>query len=615
MTAPAPVEPSSAHDLATLRAFAGEVRRMMPGRLAAAVALSLAVSAAEGVSVLMLVQLLSLVGIAVPEATVGRIGTAARAAFDAVGLAPTLTAVLAAYVALVTVQALVQRAQTVVTWQVELRTGLAFRRRLYAAVAGARWLHFTRVRSTDLLQALTSECDRTGYAASYLLSMTVQALVGLVYLAFALRVSAPASGVALACGGALMLALRRQGRRAGKAGEGVTAATGELLAAAGEHLQSMKTVKSYGAEARNAALFTALSEEAAAMHTRAARAYADARVLFAAGSVFLLALVTWVAVEGLGLSGTAAVLLIFLFARLVPRLQTLLQLSQMLRHDLPAYANVRRRIAALEAEREALSDAAGVHALVQGIRFEDVAFAYPAAGRAALSGLDLEIGARRTTALVGPSGSGKTTVADLVMGLVTPDAGRIVVDGRTLEEGWLRGWREGIGYVAQDTVLFHDTVRANLLWASPKASEDEVWEALRAAAADGFVRALPRGLETTLGDRGVRLSGGERQRLALARALLRRPALLILDEATSALDTENERRIRDAIAELHGKTTILLITHRLSSVKGADAIHVLEGGRLVESGDWASLVEKPGGRFRALWASREAEDEGAEAAS
>jgi ATP-binding cassette subfamily C protein len=194
-----------------------------------------------------------------------------------------------------------------------------------------------------------------------------------------------------------------------------------------------------------------------------------------------------------------------------------------------------------------------------------------------------------------------------VMGLIGPKAGRIVVDGRVLDESWMRGWREGIGYVAQETVLFHDTVLANLRWAHPEATEAEVWEALRAAAAEEFVRALPEGLETVLGDRGVRLSGGERQRLALARALLRRPALLILDEATSALDPENERRIRAAIAALHGRVTILLITHRLSSVRDADAIHVMEAGRLVESGDWASLLARPAGRFRELWRVQEAE--------
>jgi ATP-binding cassette subfamily C protein len=315
-----------------------------------------------------------------------------------------------------------------------------------------------------------------------------------------------------------------------------------------------------------------------------------------------------VAVEGLALPAGVVILLVFFFARLVPRLQTLQQSQQHLLYELPAWSHLRERLAALDAERERLAATTGVHALAEGVRFEGVRFAYPGAGRDAAAGLDLWIEARRTTAVVGPSGAGKTTVADLVMGLVRPAAGRVVVDGRVLDEGWLRGWREGIGYVSQDTVLFHDTVRANLLWARPNAGDDEVWEALRAAAADGFVGALPQGLDTVVGDRGVRLSGGERQRLALARALLRRPALLILDEATSALDTENERRIRDAIAALHGRVTILLITHRLSSVRDADVIHVLEAGRLVESGDWATLLAKPGGRFRDLWRSQEADD-------
>ncbi|HEX2077597.1 MAG TPA: ABC transporter ATP-binding protein, partial [Longimicrobium sp.] len=194
-----------------------------------------------------------------------------------------------------------------------------------------------------------------------------------------------------------------------------------------------------------------------------------------------------------------------------------------------------------------------------------------------------------------------------VMGLVSPREGRIVVDGRAVDESWLGAWRSGIGYVAQDTLLFNDTVLANLLWARPEATEAEVWEALRLAAAEGFVAALPDGAATVIGERGVRLSGGERQRLALARALLRRPALLILDEATSALDAENERRIRDAIQRLHGSMTILMITHRLPSVRDADVVHVMEAGRLVESGTWAELMSRPGGRFRRLWASQAGE--------
>ena len=154
--------------------------------------------------------------------------------------------------------------------------------------------------------------------------------------------------------------------------------------------------------------------------------------------------------------------------------------------------------------------------------------------------------------------------------------------------------------VAQDTFLFNDTVRANLLWVHPGASDGELTTALRMAAAEDFVLKLPNGIETVLGDRGVRLSGGERQRLALARALLRKPTLLLLDEATSNLDSENERRIQDAINALRGGITIVIIAHRLSTIRKADVIYVLDNGRIVECGNWEQLMLKENGRFRDL---------------
>jgi ATP-binding cassette subfamily C protein len=176
---------------------------------------------------------------------------------------------------------------------------------------------------------------------------------------------------------------------------------------------------------------------------------------------------------------------------------------------------------------------------------------------------------------VGPSGAGKTTVADLVAGLIFPDRGRVTVDGKELTPARIGRWRERIGYVGQEPFLFHDTVRANLLWAAPGASEDDLREALRAAAAWGFVARLPHGLDTVVGDRGVRLSGGERQRLALARALLRRPDLLILDEATSNIDAGNERRIGAAVRRLRGSLAILVITHRSPAIWGVERTHAI----------------------------------------
>jgi len=590
---------------ASLRAFAASLWAMDRRLVASSAALTLLAPLVEAAGVLALVPLLGAVGLPSAQGGAGRLAGFTARMLSMVGLRQTLVTALGVFVLVTAAQAVVQRAQILAGYHLELEVSLHYRRRLYAAIAGARWLHFTRIRGSDLLQALTHECDRIGHAASNLLSVLTMALVAAAYFGLALHVSAAASLVAAGCGALLMVALRGYSRAVRRHGEGLSRAHKEMTAAAGEHLQSMKVVKSYGAEERNAALFGAAAEHAAAVHLGAARVYSDSRALFTLGSVVLLALVTWVAVALLGLPGTSALLLAFIFFRLVPRLQNLMQMHQTLLHDLPAWESVTRRVERMEAERERLSPAGAPHALAEGIRFQGVRFGYPEAGRDAVAGVDLCIPACRTTAIVGPSGSGKTTVADLVMGLVRPDAGRVVVDGRELDEGWMRGWRQGIGYVAQDTVLFHDSVRENLRWARPEATDEELWEALRAAAADGFVGALAQGLETVVGDRGVRLSGGERQRLALARALLRRPALLILDEATSALDTENERRIRDAIGALHGRVTILLITHRLSSVRDADTIHVMEAGQLVESGDWSALMDRPAGRFRALWASQE----------
>jgi ATP-binding cassette subfamily C protein len=234
----------------------------------------------------------------------------------------------------------------------------------------------------------------------------------------------------------------------------------------------------------------------------------------------------------------------------------------------------------------------GVIILDRSVEFRDVCFGYDKTS--VLEGIDLKIPVGQTVGLVGPSGSGKSTVADLLIGLIKPVKGLILVDDEILTPGIVRAWRKLIGYVSQDTFLFNDTVRSNLLWACPGASEEEMMGALKLAAADEFVSRLPNGMDTLLGDRGVRLSGGERQRLSLARAILRKPSLLILDEATSNLDSKSEMRIQAAVEGLHGSLTTLVITHRLSTLRNADTIYILENGRIVEHGSWSDLVAMNG---------------------
>jgi ATP-binding cassette subfamily C protein len=235
------------------------------------------------------------------------------------------------------------------------------------------------------------------------------------------------------------------------------------------------------------------------------------------------------------------------------------------------------------------------------IRFEGVSFAYNERYQhAALKDVNLVIPAGQTMAFCGRSGAGKTTLADILMGLIRPSAGRVLIDNTLLAGENIHHWRRSVGYVPQEPFLFNETVRANLLWAQPGATEQDLRAALRASAAEEFVDHLPSGLDTLVGDRGVRLSGGERQRLTMARALLGKPSILILDEATSSLDTENERLIQDAIHRLHGELTVVVIAHRVSTVRKADSIIVLNRGEIVEQGTWQALLSRPGSLFAGM---------------
>lgn len=573
----------------------------MPKKLALALVLMVMVSVTEWAGLLLLVPLLALVGLDVDQGVVGRVADALAEGFATLGMTPSLLTVLGLYVVLVITRALLVRWQTLAMVDLDKGFVLSLRHRLYRAVAFSRWVFFSRRRSSDFLHALTGQVTRAGMAATMILTMLTSVMVGVVYLLVAFRLSPVMTALACASGLTMILALRAGNRRAREAGDRLNRVSGNLLAAVSEHLAGMKTVKSFTAEERNIGIFASLTSQVADTHQATSRNYAGVRVGFDVGSVVILSVVLYVSVELLALSTAEILLLLFLFARLVPRFSGIQQQYQYFVNSMPAFGNVMNLIAACESEAEPRpTRSAPPIRLLRGVRLERISFRYGLDRDAiTIHDLDLNVPACRTTAIVGPSGAGKSTIADLMMGLLQPERGRVLIDDEPLSAERLRAWRESIGYVPQETFLLHDTIRANLLWGAPDSSEAELREALRLAAADGFVGGLPHGLDTVIGDRGVLLSGGERQRLALARALLRKPSLLILDEATSALDSENERRIQEAIDALHGTMTIVVITHRLSTIRDADAIHVIDEGRLVESGSWGELLAN-GRRFAEL---------------
>ena len=212
------------------------------------------------------------------------------------------------------------------------------------------------------------------------------------------------------------------------------------------------------------------------------------------------------------------------------------------------------------------------------IKVEDMTFHYPDTEDAVLAHVNVTIPKNKSVAFIGPSGAGKTTMVDLILGVLKPQAGKITVDGMDIKESY-RGWHDKIGYIPQTIYMLDDTIRNNIAFGKVKSIDDaEIWAALKQAQLDEFVKSLDEGLDTMIGEAGVRLSGGQRQRIGIARALYRRPEVLVLDEATSALDTETEAAVMEAIDSLQGKMTMLIIAHRLSTIKNCDMVYQVEGG-------------------------------------
>jgi len=303
-----------------------------------------------------------------------------------------------------------------------------------------------------------------------------------------------------------------------------------------------------------------------------------------------------VVVEG-SLSAEAFVGFIFLSTKLYAPVKYLSKLPTLIQ---PGLVGAERIFEFLDAPAE-IRDRKGARPFtgVQvGIRYRDVHMEYRA-GEPVLRDVDFFVPAGTVVALVGPSGAGKTTIADLLARFHDPTAGAVEFDGTDIRDLRIASLRGGLGVVSQETVLFHDTVRANIAYGKDDAPQDQIEAAARTAHAHDFVMKLPDGYDTVVGERGTTLSGGQRQRIAIARAVLRDPPVLVLDEATSALDTESERAVQEAMEALLEGRTVFVIAHRLSTIRRADRIVVVDGGRIVQQGTHGELMAE-GGLYRRL---------------
>ena len=317
--------------------------------------------------------------------------------------------------------------------------------------------------------------------------------------------------------------------------------------------------------------------------------------------LILLASTIIIAHDLLSISTSMILVFLLLLVRITPRMVQFQQQYQTYMAAAPALETINQEINCNADFLELSSDYTKVDVeLKNEISLNDVHFNYVGSTTPAVQGISLKLLRNSFTALVGTSGSGKSTLVDLISGVQTPTAGHILIDSEDLRNLQPSLWRQKIGYVGQETTIFNDTIRNNMCFAHPDASDEEILKRLKIANFMSVLESLPNGLDTELGENGTKLSGGERQRLAIARALMGEPTLLIMDEATSALDNESERLIQKAIEKIAGEITIIVIAHRLSTIRMADVIHVMEHGRLIEGGNFDTLL-KDDKRFAQLY--------------
>jgi len=555
-------------------------------RLTVTIVLAALCSLTDGIGIVLLIPALQIAGVNLAgQGSLGRFAGTIDAALHRFDLTPSVPLLLLSLLLLLSARTVLVKMQTVAGTGVQLRIQVYLRERLHLAVLNADWLFLCRLKSSDLIHVFTGEVSRVGAATLFTLLLAGDLLVTVIYIVAASILSPGVTMVVLGAGLLLTIVLWERTRALGGVGGAITEKSQLLYAAIVDHVQNLKATKAYNAELRDGEVFAELNSEVYAVFNDDARRKALSSALFEIGAFVVLIVAIYGSIRVLAVSPAGILILLLIFARLMPRMVAAHAHYQSIVSHLPAVDSIVELEARCVAASPRTEPSFTLPPLRDRLELNHVSFAYPPAGAPVIADVTMTIEAGRTVAFVGASGSGKSTLADLIIGLLAPDTGAITIDGIALDASNAAGWRAQVGFVSQDTVLFHDTLRANLNWARPDATEDEMWQVLKMAAADEMVRRLPAGLDTVVGDRGVLFSHGERQRLAIARALLRKPALLVLDEATNSLDGDNEARVLDAIEKLHGSLTIILIAHRFSTVRRADAIYSFDRGRVAQSVD------------------------------
>ncbi|UVI31516.1 ABC transporter ATP-binding protein [Paenibacillus spongiae] len=566
----------------------------------------------DGIGILLLIPMLSISGIVDGNVSIPSMDEALSFLRE-FPVSTGLILVLGAYLVISVTQFIMQRKLNMQNVDIHQSFIHELRLRSYRELLSAKWEFYLNRRKSDIINTLTAEMSRVNTGVHLCMQTTTSIIFTVIQIGLALWISAPITLLVVISGVLLALFSRRFSKRSMALGRVTVELSQQYMAGITDLFNGIKEVKSNRLEHSRMKWVQMLSGKLRQEQREFTRIRTASQLLYKISSAVLIAAFIYTSVIFFQSRPEQMIVIIVIFSRLWPRFINIQANFEQVSSFIPAFRSLYELQKHSNEEAEHQSALAEIQDLrrteplrmKQGIGCRNVYFRYRSEESGyALENVSLQIPVNQMTAIVGRSGAGKSTLIDLIMGLIQPEEGEVLIDGKPLTGEKLKQFRHSISYVPQDPFLFHGSIRDNLLLVEPDATDERIWEALELSAAASFIRQLPQRLDTLIGDRGIKISGGERQRLVLGRALLRKPSILVLDEATSALDTENETKIQEVLDQLRGKTTILVIAHRFSTIRNADQVIVLDQGRIVQNGDYKQLALEQRGLFRKLLGAR-----------
>lgn len=511
---------------------------------------------------------------------------------------------LGIYVSLIITQQLLQNKLNAQRAFIQVCFINALRLKVYQYILQAKWEFFINRRRSDLISSLTNELGRVNSGTSQILNFFTSIIYTIIQIAIAFILSPQITAFVLICGLLMSLLARKFISKSRSIGQNTTEIGKKYYAGINDHLQGMKEIKSNNLEPSMQNWLESLNGQITHEKMENTKLRNNSQLVYKAISAILLAIFIYVSFNLFHSKPEQLLMIVLIFTNLWPKFMDIQRNTEKIASSVPACESLfclEKEIVIMSETPEILKPTTHIKKKYKMIECKGVYYRYNKdLPIYALENITLKVPSNCTTAIIGHSGAGKSTLIDILMGLLKAEKGQVFIDGTPLTEENVLEFRKEISYVPQEPFLFHDSIRENFKLVKPNACDEEIWEALSFAAADEFVKKLPNGIDTVIGDRGIRLSGGERQRLVLARAIIRKPSILVLDEATSSLDIENEAKIQEALDHLKGKMTIIVVAHRLSTIRNADQVIVLENGEIIQKGNLIDLMKGKKGLFNYL---------------